>query len=71
MPSFVILETRVLRFMPKRTAAPRGPATTQLVADTAGQGYAYREVATTLQHALALVPHLPEAPARTQHALTM
>src|SRR5215468_4198321 len=43
----------------------------QLVADTAGQRYAYREAATTLQHALALVPHLPEAPARTQHALPL
>src|SRR5262249_51062209 len=32
----------------------------QLVADTAAQRYAYREAATTLQHALALVPHLPE-----------
>src|SRR5262245_54159712 len=43
----------------------------QRVADTAGQRYAYREAATTLQHALALVPHLPEAPARTQHTLTL
>jgi tetratricopeptide (TPR) repeat protein len=43
----------------------------QRVADTAGQRYAYREAATTLQHALALVPHLPEAAARTQHALTL
>src|SRR5262245_9974284 len=43
----------------------------QQVADTAGQRYAYREAATTLQHALALVPHLPEAPARTQHALPL
>ena len=42
-----------------------------LVADTAGQRYAYREAATTLQHALALVPHLPETPARTQHALPL
>ena len=41
----------------------------RLVADTAGQRYAYREAATTLQHALALVPHLPETPARTQHCL--
>ena len=43
----------------------------RLTADTAGQRYAYREAATTLQHALALVPHLPEAPVRTQHALTL
>ena len=43
----------------------------RVVADTAGQRYAYREAATTLQHALALVPHLPETPARTQHALTL
>jgi predicted ATPase/DNA-binding winged helix-turn-helix (wHTH) protein len=43
----------------------------QRVADTAGQRYAYREAATTLQHALALVPHLPEAAARTQHALPL
>src|SRR5262249_41730795 len=43
----------------------------QLTADTAGRRYAYREAATTLQHALALVPHLPVAPERTQHALTL
>ena len=43
----------------------------QRVADTAGQRYAYREAATTLQHALALVPHLPEVAARTQHALAL
>jgi predicted ATPase len=43
----------------------------RLTADTAGQRYAYREAATTLQHALALVPHLPGAPVRTQHALTL
>jgi predicted ATPase len=41
------------------------------MADTAGQRYAYREAAITLQHALALVPHLPEAAARTQHALPL
>src|SRR5262252_10894348 len=41
------------------------------VADTAVQRYAYREAATTLQHALALVPHLPEASVRTQHALPL
>ena len=43
----------------------------RLVADTAGRRYAYREAATTLQHALALVHHLPEAPERTQHALAL
>ena len=43
----------------------------RLAADTAGRRYAYREAATTLQHALALVTHLPETPARTQHALTL
>src|SRR5262252_5816135 len=32
MPSFTILETSVLRFRPKRAAAPWGPATTQFVA---------------------------------------
>jgi len=43
----------------------------RLVADTAGRRYAYREAATTLQHALTLVPHLPEASERTQHALPL
>jgi DNA-binding winged helix-turn-helix (wHTH) protein len=43
----------------------------RLVADTAERRYAHREAATTLQHALALVHHLPEAPERTQHALTL
>jgi|RhiMetdeSRZDD1v2_1073273.scaffolds.fasta_scaffold58012_4 predicted ATPase/DNA-binding winged helix-turn-helix (wHTH) protein len=43
----------------------------RVVADTAAQRYAYREAATTLQHALALVPHLPETPERTQHALPL
>ena len=40
-------------------------------ADTAGRRYAYREAATTLQHALTLVHNLPEAPERTQHALSL
>jgi predicted ATPase len=43
----------------------------RVVAETAGQRYAYREAATTLQRALALVPHLPETPARTQQSLTL
>src|SRR5262249_41434046 len=43
----------------------------RVVADTAAQRYAYREAAATLQHALALVPHLPETPERTQHALPL
>src|SRR5262249_37363885 len=32
----------------------------RVVAETAAQRYAYREAATTLQHALALIHHLPE-----------
>jgi predicted ATPase/DNA-binding winged helix-turn-helix (wHTH) protein len=43
----------------------------RLVADTAERRYAHREAATTLQRALALVPHLPEAPERTRHALPL
>jgi len=43
----------------------------RLVADTAEQRYAYREAATTLRRALALVPHLPETPERTQQSLTL
>ena len=34
----------------------------RLMADTAGRRYAYREAATTLQHALALVPTCPRRP---------
>jgi adenylate cyclase len=43
----------------------------RLVADTAERRYAHREAATTLQRALALVPHLPEASERTRHALSL
>jgi predicted ATPase/DNA-binding winged helix-turn-helix (wHTH) protein len=43
----------------------------RVVADTAEQRYAYREAATTLRRALALVPHLPEASERTQHAVPL
>jgi DNA-binding winged helix-turn-helix (wHTH) protein/tetratricopeptide (TPR) repeat protein len=38
----------------------------QMVADTAVRRYAYREAATTLQRALTLAHHLPEATERTQ-----
>jgi DNA-binding winged helix-turn-helix (wHTH) protein/predicted ATPase len=43
----------------------------RLVADTAARRYAYREAAGILRHALALVDHLPEAPERTRHALSL
>jgi len=43
----------------------------RVVAEMAGQRYAHREAATSLQHALALVPHLPETPERTQQSLTL
>ena len=43
----------------------------QMAANTAVQRYAYREAATMLQRALVLVGNLPEAPVRTQHALTL
>jgi predicted ATPase len=52
---------------------PRGRAITylRLTADSAERRYAHREAATTLQRALALVHHLPEASERTQHALPL
>src|SRR5262245_33421011 len=37
MPSFAILQYKVVRFRPKRAAAPWGPATTQLVACNASR----------------------------------
>src|SRR5262249_26033301 len=43
----------------------------RVVAETAEQRYAYREAATALQRALALVHHLPETPERTQQSLTL
>jgi predicted ATPase len=42
----------------------------RLVADMAAQRFAHREAAATLQHAIALVDHLPEVE-RPQHALPL
>jgi hypothetical protein len=52
---------------------PRGRVITylRLTADTAERRYAHREASTTLQRALALVHHLPEAAERTQHPLPL
>src|SRR5262249_6210244 len=49
----------------------RAVTSLQLVADTAAQRYAHQEAVAILQHALALVPRLPAAAERTQHALTL